>query len=248
MLFSAELHTVTSVEIRAIEALGFSFSGSSMPADDFINSFFPNFNLLVAVRTIDTLLSSTTASGISKEILLIEVPSPSLEIRYYSRDWNDKDTGLALVRTFTLENDKPVVDHEFFRLPRSYRRKGIARKVLTALFQQYVNMGAKKILIFAALEDGGYVWATQHFLAVNPAEVATILTRAQAGLSPAEFNLVKRIYDHYYAQHIGGQSFPMYAWAALPFMEPILRKSKWHGAVDLTNPKEFSNFVDNAIG
>lgn len=107
MLFSAELHIVTSVEIRAIEALGFSFSGSSMPAHDFINTFFPNFNLLVAVRTIDTLLSSTTAAGISKEILLIEVPSQSFEIRYYSQDWSDKDTGLALVRTFTLENAKP---------------------------------------------------------------------------------------------------------------------------------------------
>ena len=239
---------MTSVEIRAIEALGFSFSGTSMPADDFINTLFPNFNLLAAVRAIDTLLSSTTASSLSKEILLTEVPSTSVEIRYYSQDWNDKDKGLALVRTFTLENAKPVVDHEFFRLPRSHRRKGIARKALTALFQQYVNMGAKKILIFAALEDGGYVWATQYFMAVDPVEVTTILTRAQTELLPAEFNVVKRIYDHYYSQHIGGQSFPMYAWAALPFMEPVLRKSKWHGAVDLTNPKEFSSFVDNAIG
>ncbi len=247
MLFSAQSHTVMPVEIRAIEALGFSFSGSSMPADDFINTFFPNFNLFAAVRAINTLLSSTTSSTLSKEIIMAEAP-PSVEIRYYSQDWNDKDTGLAFVRTFVSDNAKPVVGHEFFRLPRGARKKGIARKVLTALFQEYVNMGAKKILVFAALEDGGYVWATQYFLAVNPTEVATILTRAQAELSPGEFTLAKRIYDHYYTQHVGGQSFPMYAWAELPFMEPILRKSKWHGAVDLTNPKELTNFVDNAIG
>jgi hypothetical protein len=116
---SAQLHIVTSAEIKAIEALGFSFSGSSMPANDFINTFFPNFNLFAAVRAIDTLLSSTTTSILSKEIILTEALSASVEIRYYSQDWNDKDTGLALVRTFTLDNVKPVIDHDFFRLPRS---------------------------------------------------------------------------------------------------------------------------------
>ncbi|GGB19958.1 hypothetical protein [Puia dinghuensis] len=247
MIFSAQAHTVTSVEIKGIEALGFVFSGSSMPVDDFLNTHFPNLDLFAAVKSIDTILSPATSATKYKRIILEDNPL-KVEIQFFSEDYGNEDTGLVLVRTFTLDSAGPVVSHEFFRLPRMARRKGISKKILTALFQQYVNMGVKKILVFAALEDGGYVWATQYFMAVDPMEVEKILARAQVELPQAQYILAKRVFDNYYAKNIGGQAFPMYKWAELSFMEPILRKSAWHGAVDLTNPVEFSNFVSNAIG
>jgi hypothetical protein len=247
MTFSAQAHIVTSTEIRAIEALGFSISDSSMPADDFINTHFPNLDLLLTVKVIDAVLSPTTSALKYKKIIL-EDNLPKIEIQFFSEDYRDGNTGLALVRTFKIDKAGPVVCHDLFRLPRVARRKGISKSILKTLFQQYVNIGVKKILIHAALEDGGYVWATQYFMAVDRVEVAEILGCAQRELSKEQFLLVKRIYDNYYTKNIEGQSFPMYKWAELPFMESVLRKSHWHGAVDLTNPAEFSNFVSNAIG
>ena len=247
MVFSALTHTVAPFEIKAIEALGFSISRSSMPAEDFLNTYFPNLDLLAALRVIDAILSPTTTATTYKSVFLKDNPT-KVEIQFYSEDYRDETTGLALARTFTLTNTGPVVSHDFFRLPRVARRKGISKGILTALFQQYINIGVKKIFVHAALEDGGYVWATQHFMAVDPIEVEKILVRAQAELPKEQYTLAKRIFDNYYTKSIGGQAFPMYKWAELPFMEPILRKSNWHGAVDLTNPAEFSNFVMNAIG
>jgi|SRR5579859_3015304 len=247
MIFSAQTHTVTSFEIKAIEAFGFSFSGTSVPAHDFLYTNFPNLDLLAAVKAIDSILSPATSATKYKRIILEDNPL-KVEIQFFSADYGNEDTGLVLVRTFTLESAGPVVSHDFFRLPRAARRKGISKRILTALFQQYVNMGVKKILVFAALEDGGYVWATQYFMAVDPMEVGKILSRAQVELPQDQFILAKRVFDNYYTKNIGGQAFPMYKWAELPFMELILRKSTWHGAVDLTNPVEFSNFVSNAIG
>lgn len=248
MIFTPYKHTTLASEIKELETLGFSFQGSSIYPEQFVNTHFPNFDLLLALKTLDAVLSPLTGAAVYRQVVLTDGSPPKMEIQVYSADCNDENTGLTLWRTFTLGDKGPVVDHEFFRLPRIARGKGIFRKILLALFQQYVNIGASKILVHAALEDGGLAWANLNFMATDKAEVDKILAAAQAGLSPGQFRFVKLIYDKYYIQNPVGQAFPMRKWAEMTFMGVILKQSHWHGAVDLTNPAELSNFVTNAFG
>ena len=85
-------------------------------------------------------------------------------------------------------------------------------------------------------------------MATRVSEVNLILAHAKGNLTPQQYVVAKRIHDNYYVHNADGQSFPMYKWAELPFMEPILRSSTWHGAVDLTNRIELGNFTRHAFG
>jgi len=247
MTFTSYTHTISSAEIRAVLGLGFSVQSSSAPAEQFINSHFPNFDLFPLLETVDTVLAALTKTTISREVILTDGPMPKMEILFYSSDYNDENIGLVMWRTFTVEIQGIIVDHDFFRIPRAARGKGVFKKILRAFFQQYVNIGAGKIRVHAALEDGGLAWAKLGFRAIDKAEVDEILRKAGAILAPAQFNLVRLPYDRYYSQNPAGQAFPIIRWAEMSFMEPILKQSNWHGVVDLTNPQEFSNFVVNAF-
>jgi len=209
MVFTPYIHTVTDSEIKNIEALGFSFEGSSTPPAQFINTNFPNFDLLTVLSTINTSLAPTTELKISKKIFLEEGDSVKLEIEYYSENCNDRNTGLALMRTFKWEGKDILVKHQYFRLPKPFRQQGISRNILKALLQQYVNLGVKKILIHASLEDGGFVWAKLYFMATDVDDVNVILAAAKAQLPPNQFAIAERIYNNYYSKHPDGQSFPM---------------------------------------
>src|SRR5258708_25540924 len=118
MIFSAQTHTVTSLEIGAIQSLGFSISGSSMTSHDFLNTYFANLNLLVAVKAIDAILSPTTSATKYKKIILEDNPQ-KVEIQFFSEDYPDEDTELVLVRTFTLHSVGPSVMHDLFILHRT---------------------------------------------------------------------------------------------------------------------------------
>lgn len=247
MTFSSYKHTVSNTEIKAVMTLGFSVQNSSTSAEQFINTHFPNFDLFSLLETIDAVLVALTETAVSRELILTDRPTPKMEILFYSSDYDDENTGLVMWRTFTVESQGIIVDHDFFRIPRAARGKGVFKKILRTFFQQYVNIGAGKIRVHAALEDGGLAWGKLGFMAIDRAEVDEILRKASATLSPAQFKLVRLPYDRYYSQNPAGQAFPIIRWAEMSFMEPVLKQSNWHGVVDLTNPQEFSNFVVNAF-
>lgn len=136
-----------------------------------------------------------------------------------------------------------MVKHDYFRLPELYRNMGIAKKVFQISLQQYVNMDVRKILVHAALNDGGYVWARNYFAAINPDEIKHILDEAENKLSTVQFRAIARIYTNYYQKNPGGMAFPIVKWAELPFMKDILRGSSWHGMIDLQDQEQFTNFI-----
>jgi GNAT superfamily N-acetyltransferase len=244
MIFTPIIHTISDAEIAEIKAMGFSFEGAPDPPARFISTNFPNFDLLTLLQEVDRHLGSTTNEPIQKKVFLkVGAGLPDLQIQYNSEDYNDENLGLAFMRKLAWEDGGLMATHQYFRIPKLFRNKGIAKEILRALLQQYVNMGVKKILLRASLEDGGLVWAKLHFLGTDKSDVDQILGVAKATLSPKELQFVEKIYVNYYSQYPDGQSFPMYKWAELAFMESILRKSAWNGAVDLTNPQEFTKFI-----
>ena len=78
MTFTSYTHTISSAEIRAVLGLGFSVQSSSAPAEQFINSHFPNFDLFPLLETVDTVLAALTKTTISREVILTDGPMPKM--------------------------------------------------------------------------------------------------------------------------------------------------------------------------
>lgn len=242
MLPLPETYVVKAADLKKLKSLGFAINSSETKPQKFINSNFRNFHLLRFAQEVDMIFQSLTTQNLTKEITLQSAPR-AIYFQYYSADYDDAITGLALSRVFRLAADGIEVEHEFFRLPQSSRGRGIAKKLFQVSVKEYVNMGAKRICVHASLQDGGYVWARNFFTATEKAEVMAILKHAETKLAVQQFTAVKRIYDNYYDKEPSGNAFPIVKWAALPFMKEILRGSDWHGVLDLTNAEQFGNFI-----
>jgi hypothetical protein len=228
-------HLVTAEDVSQVRELCFDITLGNSNFEDFLNSYFPGLHLSQYLTEIDMLLTPLTLSPINKEIAFFETSPQMLIIQYYSDNHDDEEYGLALSRTFIRQKEELIAEHEFLRIPRMARRKGVAKLLLNLSLQQYLLMRVNKIKMEAALENGGYVWAKALFTATEQKEVETILNEAAKILVPKQFNLVKRVYDNYYDKHPNGKNFPMIKWSELLVMEGILSKSRWHGEIDLND-------------
>lgn len=242
MLPLPQTYVIKAADLKKVKALGFTIHSTLTNPQNFINSHFTNFNLLHFAQEVDKIFLFLTTKTVAKEITLEDAP-PVMYFQYYSTDYDNAISGLALSRVFRLAPDGIAVEHEFFRLPQSSRGQGVAKLLFRASLQQYINMGVKRIYVHAALQDGGYVWARNFFTATDKTEVTAILDNAERNLPVPQFRAVKRIYDNYYSKDPSGTAFPIVKWAELPFMKDILRGSDWHGILDLTNAEQFSNFI-----
>jgi hypothetical protein len=194
------------------------------------------------VNQIDQLLGPCCEKPITKRIILSNLLQPEMLIQYYTDNYDHPSDGLALSRNFIRYKDELVIVHDYFVLPATERGKGISKKVLAYGLKQYLQMGVKKIRVHAALQDGGYVWAKALFRACIRAEVDFILREAKGRVTPEQFKMVKRIYDHYYNRYPERTAFPMAEWSGLPFLRDILRGCSWHGEIDLSNSEDLLNF------
>lgn len=242
MMPTGNPHIVTAEDIAEVEAIGFNITSDKTPLKDFLLTYFPGFDLREYLKEIDELLTPLTQAKIEKELAYFEEPPPMIIVQFYSEDEGNDQTGLALSRTFIKRDDEFIAEHDFFRIPVTAREQGIGKKMLNLSLQQYLRLGVDKIVLEAALADGGYVWAKAFFNATIPTEVKTILDEAEKSLSPAQFKFVKRVYDNYYYKYPNGKAFPMVKWSRLEGMETILRKSRWHGEIDLNNSELLAKF------
>ena len=186
MSIKPESHLLTSEEISEIESLGFQFHGIASAKEDFINTNFLNFNLLIFLKEINEIFNLVGDTA-NKLIYLEKSTMPEIRIQYFTDDYEDEINGLAFSRIFIRQNDELVVKHDFFRLPASSRGKGMAKQVFRVSLQQYLNMGVNKILVHAALNDGGYAWARNYFTATNRSEINQILENAKIKLTKFSF-------------------------------------------------------------
>ncbi|WP_158288401.1 GNAT family N-acetyltransferase [Mucilaginibacter psychrotolerans] len=233
---------MTAEDIAEVEAIGFNITSGKKPLKDFLLAYFPGFDLREYLKEIGELLTPLTQAKIEKELAYFEEPPPMIIVQFYSEDEGDDETGLALSRAFIRHDDELIAEHDFFRIPETARGQGIGKKMLNLSLQQYLRLGVDKIVLEAALADGSYVWAKAFFTATVPTEVKMILDEAEKCLSPAQFKFVKRVYDNYYSKYPNGKAFPMVKWSRLEGMETILRKSRWHGEIDLNNSELLAKF------
>jgi hypothetical protein len=247
---SGTKHIVDEVEWRSCEALGYVIyaPGIKLALTDFIKSHFSGLELLKFLKEIDDMLKPMSTKKLTKVVSYNETAPFELAIQYFSEDSDNIDTGLALSRTLIKNVSGKIAIHDFFRIPKAFRKGGHGRAILNYGLQQYLNIGVDLIKVHAALADGGFVWARAHFVAVDKKEVSFILASAKLTLQKDVFGKVKQIFDNYYSVDSQGKAFPINKWSHIPEMESILRSSHWHGEIDLNNQELLTKFTNYVTG
>lgn len=243
-------HIVDEAEWLSCKALGFvDYSPNiQMRLIDLLKAHFPGLELFKFLKEIDEMLKQMSPKKLTKVVSYNETAPFELVIQYYSEDHDDPDTGLSLSRTLIKNDSGKTAIHDFFRIPQAFRKGGHGKAILRYGLQQYMNVGVDNIKVHAALADGGFVWARAHFTAVDKKEVALILASAKLTLPANVFSKVKAIYDNYYSVEPQGRAFPINKWSQIWEMETILRKSDWHGEIDLNNPEFLTKFKNYVTG
>lgn len=244
-----------------IESIGFSVvPKSAQNFSSLINVNYTNFNLARLLKEIDMLLIGTTDEDKVKSVTINVDLDNDLTFYYCDKKFLEDHKELALCRIFTKDSEgKILVEHAYFQLPSIFQNKGIAKKILKESLKEYVNIGVESILIYAALDGGGYSWAKCGFVATNRWEVEVILDKAlrSTDITDEEKLIVQKIFNNYYSKAPLGDEFPIVKWATLtresngfllPYMKLILRGTHWHGKLDLKNPDYFSIFKNYVFG
>lgn len=241
MELERHLYTFTITDTKKIIDLGYAIRTSDpVPLAAFMNKEFINFNLVSLLNELELSLTPTTNLKITRQICY-SINPPTLEISF-GNEYATDDEALIFDRKFWKSHAVINVDHNMCVLPLNFQGKGVLKKVFQNSLQQYINMDAKIIHIYAGLNGGGYVWARHGFVANNKAEVETILNDAKMRLSATDFKPVEHIFNTYYAKSPNGISFPMRLWAMLDTMKPILMGAHWQGHVNLDNSTQLRNF------
>lgn len=83
---------------------------------------------------------------------------------------------LNIETTFQRESDGSLtVNHDKVELPKEAQGKGLAKDLMEDAFQTYQRMGAKRVDLYANLDQGGYAWAKFGFKSTNPGRMASRL-------------------------------------------------------------------------
>jgi hypothetical protein len=221
--------------------MGYKITNTGEPLfEEFMQSLFPNFNLVALLKVVENQFTATTQEEIIREIFCDEIKS-SLNIAYRNK-FKNENGALLFMREFISKKGGIEIKHNYCVIPKDSRNNGLIKPVFQVSLQQYVNMDAKRILLHAGLSGGGYTWARCGFVAIDKSEVGAILHTAKSALNKTDFVAVKKVYDIYYSKNPNGKAFPMDLWAAFYYMKPILMGSDWHGELNLKNQEQFRIF------
>lgn len=242
MKFPVLNHVIHADEIGKIQSLGYVLKYTSPPAvEKLLMTNFSGLAPFAFIKNVEELLGGLGVTDIDRVIEFTD-PPPVLTFMLISKDYKDNITGLLFKRTFSRLGSILTVNHDYFVLPQIHRGKGIGKKMLGVCLEQYLKMGVQKIYVYAGLEDGGYVWARAGFRANKRSEVDVILKAAKsAKLGSDELAIVQGWYDDHY-HNFPDLPFKIEDWARIKAMEPVLRRSNWHGEIDLTKQDELANF------
>ncbi len=242
MAFSPQRYRFNRTDNNRIVDLGYTISTTdSITFIDFMQTFYPGFNLARLLLIVELQFSNTTPLTITRHIKYNKNGDLLINFR---NAFTAEDDALLFIRRVKTESNEIHIYHDYCVIPISARNKGLVKTVFHESLQQYINMNARFIHVHAGLSSGGYVWAKYGFVAGNKAEVSQMLQKAETDLKKSEFRIVNQIYIGYYSKHPEGTSFPMHLWAALDYMKPVLSGSEWHGLIDLKNKEQFRIFSE----
>src|SRR6266567_9110930 len=163
MVFNPRTHIITADEVDKANKTGLKFINLGNQPNVILNKHFPNFELLTFFSSLSKIFTPLGDGSSNINMVLGFSTQLELSIQFYTDNVQDDALGLGFSRMFSIKNKELIVKHDFFRLPKKHRGKGIAKEVIKLCLQQYINMGVQKIMVHAALTDGGYTWALYYF-------------------------------------------------------------------------------------
>lgn len=72
-------------------------------------------------------------------------------------------SGGTVHRTFTWNNGDLTVYHNYFKLPTSVQGNGLGNAFIDSSFDYYKSIGLRRVDVYAALDNGPYMWALKGF-------------------------------------------------------------------------------------
>ena len=122
---------------------------------------------------------------------------------------------------FNKKKDNSFVVELFsIRVDEQWQKKGIAKSIITNMFEQSKNIGINKIK-FTAKKDGSYTWAKMGFKAKNRKSIQGIKDER-----------VKEMVKDYYSKHDENTPFPMQDIAEQEWGEKVLKEMLWLSEVE----------------
>ena len=181
----------------------------------------------------------------SFELLGVEHEDTDFVVRCYggrgpirSMSISVRNPKAQITRIFRCEDDKIIVEHDYFELSQELQGKGFSKNILSSFLEQYERIGVDKIELYANIDVGGYAWARYGFSA-DRRDVYGIIRNYNI---PEVKERAKSIVDEFYSNHSDEYKFPMYLLSNEEFGKDLLLGSSWHGEIDLKDKKAVSVF------
>lgn len=233
------VYLLSATDKDYLRSMGMKFNGFG---DDIIakynNSAIKGFDL----KSFDDLLESVCDENKirirNKTISILK--NGNVNLVYTGRSVSGES--FILARDFIVEADTRVVSHNNFALPKELQGKGISKKIMKSLFEQYENMDIDLIRIYANNDIGGYAWAKYGFSAIKEdAEFIIESAFNSSVISQTEYNAFKNIIGKY------NDIFPMNLISSTEKGKDILLGTWWNGVFNMKDKKQLV-FLKDYIG
>lgn len=192
-----------------------------------------------ALRLANELMAGVPESIVAHASWTKYIPFPGAdpELKFRLRE-----DDVTLVRTFRRENNRLIVEHDYFELDEKYKGGGHAIRMLQASLAAYDRLGVNEIHVHANLDMGGYVWARNGFRASDPATQRLVFKYSaqrqlrQGLMTEARFTMLMEVLN------TSSDLELMYNIAVLKddgveFGKEFLLESDWWGLADLDDPE-----------
>lgn len=196
---------------------------------------------LLPSRTAAADLARMLVSGVPEELSLgARWQSDGANVRFGARaSAEDGETVAQVQRTFFRKHGRSVVAHDYFRVDGSFQRQGGAKRMMQNAVIAYDDLGQERVEVHAALNVGGYAWASLGFAAQEPSLMRQIiLDRAERKLeNVADVELVRQVVRRSSDLTLMADIAGLRGSGDRKVGKDILLGSDWWGYIDLTDER-----------
>lgn len=201
--------------------------------DDLIESMAENpYNRLDVVRLNDDIQGIFAEQGVT-DLTCKMTAFPGGRVHL---SWTG--SGVVLKREFNIKHGTKVVEHELFSLNKKLQKRGVSRKVLESLYEQYQVAGVERIELLANIDVGGYAWARYGFCNKSREDLPYAINFQK--LTTRQKDKIMKIIDDHFSS--SDAPFPMNKIAELPYGKKALLGKCWQGVLDLTDSQQCGVF------
>jgi hypothetical protein len=223
---------------------GVYFASDEQKINDFINLYYPGFDLGQVLYELDAVATKWNFSW--DRIQLEFTTMGNLHVHHHYDTLNHDEEPLSLRRILRKPTESGRrVSHEEMIIPESLQRKGLSRSLIRPYYTQYKVSGVDCIDANAGDKGGGYALARYGFDATRQKDVISILQRATTlDIEQESIDILIDEAKLFYESHPPNTPFRIWEWSQTPFGETLLAGTYWNAVLDLHNSEQTSIFEE----